>query len=111
MQHLMNLKSGPFESIKAFRKTVEMRLFDEKRQTINVGDSILFKNVSSGEQLLVEVVDLQIFPSFVELYAHYDKIAIGYNNDDIAHPDDMLDFYSADKIAKYGVVAITIKVG
>ena len=106
----MNLHNDPFEKIKCGTKTVEMRLCDEKRKAINVGDTILFTNVATKEQLLVEVVDLKTFATFDELYLQYDKVAIGYDAVDCANPKDMLSYYTAEQIAKYGVVAISVKV-
>ncbi len=44
MIHNMNLRPAPFEAIASNTKKIEMRLYDEKRQTINLGDSIIFKN-------------------------------------------------------------------
>lgn len=38
--HQLKLASLPFESIKSGRKTIESRLYDEKRREINLGDEI-----------------------------------------------------------------------
>ena len=40
--HEMRLHNSPFKLIKSGTKTIEMRLNDEKRQLIKVGDSIKF---------------------------------------------------------------------
>jgi ASC-1-like (ASCH) protein len=42
MKHEMRLHDGPFKLIKAGSKTIELRLYDEKRQEIKVGDEIEF---------------------------------------------------------------------
>ena len=42
MLHKMKLNKSPFERIKNGTKTIEFRLFDEKRQQIKVGDKIEF---------------------------------------------------------------------
>ena len=42
MLHKMKLNSKPFESIKSGSKTIELRLNDEKRQQVSVGDFIEF---------------------------------------------------------------------
>ena len=44
MIHNMNLNNEPFELIKSGSKTIELRLNDEKRRLLNVGDEILFNN-------------------------------------------------------------------
>lgn len=110
MQHYMNLYNDPFQNIKNGTKTVEMRLFDDKRCAINVGDVITFTNVSTHEQLTVNVTDIKTFSYFDELYIAFDKVAIGYNTQDVANPDDMLAYYTTEQIAKFGVVAICVKV-
>ena len=38
----MKLQKSPFERIKKGTKTVEFRLYDEKRRKINIGDQIEF---------------------------------------------------------------------
>ena len=40
MNYKMHLREHPFYMIKSGKKDIEMRLFDEKRQKIKVGDSI-----------------------------------------------------------------------
>ena len=109
MQHTMNLHNEPFNKIKSGTKTVEMRLYDERRKNINIGDTILFTNNTTGEQLCVQVTNLQVFANFAELYNNYDKVSIGYAPDEVANPTDMNLYYTNEQIASYGVVAIGIK--
>ena len=80
--HNMNLNNGPFNRIKEGTKIIELRLNDEKRQ------------------LLKEK----------ELYKHFDKIAMGYDKDDIANPKDMEKYYSKEEQDKYGVIGIEVRV-
>lgn len=107
--HYMNLQPGPFSLIKSGQKTVEMRLYDERRKCLRIGDIIGFINTDTKEELYVEIIDLKQFKSFDELYKNYDKSALGYKDDEAANPDDMLKYYSKDMIEKYGVLAIEIK--
>ena len=54
----MKLQEDPFERIKNGTKTVEFRLYDEKRQTIQIGDEIEFSKLPElQEKLLVKVID------------------------------------------------------
>lgn len=109
MQHTMNLHNEPFCKIKSGSKTVEMRLFDERRQNIAVGDTILFTNNATNAQLRVIVTTIETYANFDQLYQSHNKIAIGYAENEIANPSDMFKYYSAEQIATYGVVAIGIK--
>ena len=112
--HEMSLREAPFRAVASGRKVIEMRLFDPKRQLIRVGDSIRFTLVGSTESVTAEVVGLHPFPSFAELYAAMipavGAAGLGYAEGEAVHPDDMLDYYSSDSIARFGVVGIEIRV-
>ena len=59
MLHKMKLNESPFERIKKGTKTIEFRLYDEKRQQIKIGDKIEFsKSPDLQEKLIVDVIDL-----------------------------------------------------
>ena len=105
----MNLQPQPFERIKSGSKDIEMRLYDERRKPIKIGDTILFTNNQTKEVLGVEVVNLYRFNTFDELYDRFDKIRLGYLEDEIANPKDMEQYYPLDKILRYGVLGIEIK--
>lgn len=75
--HEMKLHPAPFDLIKSGRKTVEMRLNDEKRQLVGIKDRVRFFNVRTGEELLARVLGREVYPTFCELYKDYDKISIG----------------------------------
>ena len=106
--HEMSLQKAPFDSIKSGLKTVEMRLNDEKRRGISKGDLILFRCVDNGEEILVRVEDKILYSDFHDLYAAHSKTSIGYKEDEVAAPEDMLAYYSEEKVAKYGALAILI---
>ncbi len=112
MQHHMKLHSLPFASIAGGEKTIELRLYDEKRRRIGVGDTILFTNESDpARTLTVEVVALHRFPDFAALYAALPLLSCGYTPEDVvtASPDDMNAYYSSDQQKEWGVVGIEIK--
>ena len=96
MKHKMKLNDEPFKSIKSGTKTVELRLYDEKRQLLNVGDTIEFTNRTTNEKITVKVENLHIYPSFDELYKHFDKISMGYREYEEAKPSDMEKYYTKE---------------
>lgn len=55
---------------------------------------IEFTNRVTLEAITVEVIGLYKYANFEELYKHFDKIAMGYNKDDIVNPTDMEKYYS-----------------
>lgn len=105
----MRLNKEPFEKIKSGTKTIEMRLYDEKRKEIVVGEIIHFINRQNDEELTAKVVALHIYPSFKELYKNFDKLKLGYNSDEEANFKDMEKYYSPEEQEKYGVVGIEIE--
>lgn len=108
--HRMYLNDGPFSRIKNRTKTIELRLNDEKRQLLFENDLIEFTNRTTLEVIIVEVVRLHKYSNFEELYKNFDKIAMGYNKDDVANPKDMEKYYSKEELDKYGVIGIEIRV-
>ena len=110
MIHHMKLHPAPFEMIKSGKKTIELRLFDEKRQKIKLGDEIIFTNTVNGEMLSRTVKGIHIFESFHELYKSLPLLKCGYTEDDInsASPLDMEKYYSIDEQKSFGVVGIEL---
>ena len=109
MKHEMKLNNGPYINIKNGTKTIELRLNDEKRQLLKIKDLIEFTNIETLEQMLVEIRNLYYYPSFDELYKHFNKVSMGYKEDEIADPRDMEKYYSKEKQEKYGVLGIEVK--
>jgi ASC-1-like (ASCH) protein len=110
MNYSMKLHPAPFEMIKSGKKTFELRLYDEKRQKIKVGDEIIFTNTVNGETLSRTVKDIHGFDSFYELYQSLPLLKCGYTEDDInsASPLDMERYYSIDEQKNLGVVGIEL---
>lgn len=106
----MKLNDVPFETIKNGTKTIELRLYDEKRRKIKIGDTICFKGKASTIKAIVKA--LHIFRNLDELYAALPLDKCGYTADELAtaSPEDMLEYYTKEQIEKYGVVGIEIEV-
>lgn len=109
MQHEMKLQNEPFIAIKKGVKTIEMRLYDEKRKLVKVGDIIEFTNITTGEKITTQVEHLYLYASFNELYKNHNKTELGYKQNEQSLPTDMTKYYSLQEQEKYGVVGIKIK--
>lgn len=109
MIHKMKLQNDPFIKIKNKTKTIEMRVYDEKRRKINVGDLIEFTDVITKEKILVKVKNIYLYKDFDELYKNYDKVSIGYEQNEVANPNDMSIYYNEEDIKENGVVGIEIE--
>lgn len=108
--HEMNLNPEPFESIYNKEKDIEMRLYDEKRRMLSIGDIIVFINNKTFIKVKAVVTNLYIYNDYYELYKNFEKTRLGYKKNEVAHPSDMEEYYSKEKIEKYGVIGIEIKV-
>lgn len=107
MLHKMKLKESPFERIKNGTKTVEFRLYDDKRKQINIGDKIEFSKLPDlQEKLVVEVLDLYHEKTFKDLFEklYTDKEEIERKT------ESMHTIYSPEEEKKYCVLGIRIKI-
>lgn len=107
--HFMKLKDKPFELIRDGKKTIELRLYDEKRRMVAVGDEIEFtKMTDETQKITIKVVALHLFDSFESLYKSLPLEKCGYDGDSIktASAADMNEYYSIEEQQKYGVVGI-----
>ncbi len=107
----MKLRPAPYDLIRDGTKTVEIRLYDEKRASLKEGDLILFKNQPYlAEMLYKKIASVKRFDSIKELFAAYGAISVGCKEDDTA--DDlakgMSSYYKDEDIEKYGWCAIEL---
>lgn len=109
MKYEMKLNNEPFINIKNGTKTIELRLNDEKRKLLKKDDLIEFTNRDTNEKLMVKIKNIYHYSSFEELYKHFDKVSLGYKENEIANPCDMEMYYSKEEQNKYGVLAIEIE--
>ena len=109
--HQMNLDDEPFQKIASGQKTIELRLNDERRQNLKVGDYLAFSNNESGAKIVAEIKQLHKFANFDELYGTLDLSKCGYSSNQLANasPKDMLKYYPAEKQARYGALGIEIQ--
>ncbi len=105
MQHHFHLHQEPFEKIKNGSKTVESRLYDNKRRLINVGDTIVFTSRHTHESIEKKISNIQIFNSFSEMLAQIQIHTFG--NDSIEKElQGLQEYYSLEDQQTYGVVAL-----
>jgi len=111
MHHAMSLRPGPFGKIADGSKRYELRLLDEKRRQIRIGDTITFTCTADKRTVDVKVVSLHPFASFAELYAELPLTECGYTeaSAEAASPRDMEAYYPPEQQAQYGVLAIGVK--
>lgn len=111
MNHNMKLNPDPFTAIETGKKNIELRLNDEKRQQINVGDTITFANTADPEQkLFTKVTALHYAPSFAKLFTTIPLSVCGF--DGVLSPEEAADamrqYYSEEAEIKYGALGIEL---
>ena len=105
MLHKMKLQEDPFERIKNGTKTVEFRLFDEKRQKIKIGDKIEFSKLPDlREKLLVNVIELYREDTFEKLF----RTLYSDEKEIKEKTNSMQKYYSPEEEKEYGVIGIKI---
>ncbi len=111
MHHEMQLRPGPFAMIASGAKTYELRLRDEKRRLIQVGDTIAFTCTAVERRGVVRGTSLHPFATLSELYAALPLVQCGYTEEHAsqADPRDMEAYYPPEKQAQHGVLAIGIE--
>ena len=110
MIHYMNLVPSAFKKIADGSKTIELRLNDEKRQRINVEDTVVFNCSSTKDIITAQISGLYNFSDFKELYNALPLEKCGYTvaELDTAHYTDMDQYYTKEQIKKYGALGIEL---
>lgn len=106
-----HLDSDIFDIIVNKDKDVEIRLNDEKRRKLKIGDTLVFlKRPDDIESISATVTNLVYFDSFIDVTNYYDMKRVYLDN---TSKEDYINlmkrFYSDEDVSKYGVVAIEFK--
>ena len=108
--HQLKLATEPFNAIISGNKTIESRLYDAKRQKIQIGDRIIFTNRDNSEQTVTaEVVGLLRYATFRDLFSHNNPRKFGGDNVEWLE-NQISEFYSIEDQKIYGVIGIEFKV-
>lgn len=108
-QYQMKLATEPYNDIASGKKVIESRLFDEKRQTITIGDQIVFSENNRPENNVTTVVKgLLRYQTFKELFADHEPSLFGEESRDFLL-NQIKQFYSDEDEQKYGVIGIRLE--
>ena len=110
-ENILKLQPKYFDYINEGTKRIELRLYDEKRQKINIGDTIVFKKEPELTiSMEVKVIGLLRYNTFEDLFKDFD---IEIMADKLVTKQELLnilnEFYTKDEQSKYGVVGIRIE--
>lgn len=105
----MTLATEYFEKISNEEKSIECRLYDNKRRQLNINDQIEFSDASNPEKKVsASIVGLYKFTSFYELLNQFPIAKFGAENKE-QFLSVLRNFYSNEDETRYGVVGIEIK--
>lgn len=108
--HTMKVQTKYYNLLKSGSKTIELRLWDEKRRQIQVGDKIIFSNLSNpNDTFIAQVLALHHANSFDQLCNTISPMLAGFSTKEKL-VDCLQEFYTAENQKKYGVVGIEIKI-
>ncbi|MCI9063832.1 MAG: ASCH domain-containing protein [Clostridia bacterium] len=111
MLHQMKLQPELFYYMKNGTKRIELRLYDEKRSKVQLGDEIKFlKEPNLDESIKVKVSGLLRYNSFSDLFNDFD---ISILADKSMTKEDLLEtlqkYYTIKNQQKYGVLGIRVE--
>lgn len=110
MTHEMKLRHIYFEKIMSGEKIYEIRLNDEKRKLISVGDVIIFRDENDlNREVEKRVEKLLHFDNFAKMLDELPLDKIGFKDFTKDEVEDVYhQFYSIENENKFGVVAIML---
>ncbi len=104
----MSVKQRYYDLLKEGKKTVELRLFDEKRQKIKMGDYILFSNADNmHDSFQGKVTNLYWERNFDDLCKKITPAQAGFKTKKEL-VNALKEFYPIEKQEKFGVLAIEV---
>lgn len=112
MNHTMKLMRDPFERIAKGKKVIEVRLFDDKRKKIKLGDIITFFELPNlKKSIKTEVIGLSKFKDFKTLFEVFGTKPFGHPKDMLVGEQvtGMMEVYSKEDEKTFGVLGIHIR--
>lgn len=108
-KHIMKLQAYSFDKIRDGGKIIEVRLYDEKRREIKLGNGIEFRKESEQtETVETEVIGLLQYKSFEDLVNDFPSTYFGYTSTEELL-NTIYSFYKKEDAEKFGVLGIRIK--
>ncbi len=106
--HSMKLNHEPFNQILKGEKTIEIRLYDEKRKLVQVGDEICFTHSEDkAKTVTVRVVNIHNYPTFSQLFNAFPLSKFGFSG--YSHEkaiEKIYTYYTPIMESEFGVVGI-----
>lgn len=111
MKHIMHLDSKYFYLILNNKKNIEIRLYDNKRKNLNIGDTIMFiNNENKKEKIYVKINNIKYYRSFKELFLNSTSTELKWLDSSIdSMIKEMNNIYPKELEKKFGVIKISFE--
>ncbi len=112
MKHNMRLINEAYNNVINGTKRVEIRLLDEKRSKLKIGDTITFTNYDdSSKSFDTEIINLLVFNDINEVLSNYDislLLSKSTKKEDLINIFNSI--YSIEERNKYKIICIEFKI-
>ena len=106
----MELQNAYYNYMLKGTKRIELRLYDEKRKNIKIGDIIIITNAQTNEEFEVKVVGLLQYSSFKEMFNDFDiEILADKSMTKEELMNELEKFYPIEKQKQYNVLGIRVE--
>lgn len=105
MEHQMKLADKYFMKIKDGNKIIELRLFDEKRQKLNIGDFIEFSKNDMSDKVTVGIKALYRYATFDEILSDFPIAYFGGDSKE-EMMEEIHKFYPESEENSTGIIGI-----
>lgn len=103
----MNLNRKYFDLINTGTKKLEIRLLDDKRSKLQIGDIIRFNTLNNF--LFTKIIDLKIYNSFEDLLNKISPSDVGLSNNKNIALNELYSIYPRDYCINFKILAIKIE--
>lgn len=113
MGNIFNYKiyQNGYDAMISGKKTIEIRLLNEKSENIKKGDEIKFTVLNSEKYLLVKVINKYVFEDVEELWQYKDIVVsstINYTKDEFKNA--LYEIFGKEKFLNSKLVGIEFKI-
>ena len=105
----MHVQQIDFDRIRLGTKTVEMRVLDEKRKALKVGDEVPFVRWRGNVTLRKKIVWLKVYSTFAMALQDNDNWKKAWHASYQEALDILKSYYTEEEERQSWVIAITIK--
>lgn len=107
---VMRLEKKPFELLKSGKKVWEIRLNDDKRKCVGVGDEIVFMKRPELEERLPMIVEEKVpFTNVQRLLDKIDLSEIGDYGNELEFIQQLMTHYTPGEMNEKGLIAFRVR--